>query len=135
MRLRVCAVTRPLGYSVERPEHAEPDAPIALVHSERPAASVLIEALGEIRHMQATNTALLARVDSLEAADKARHERIGAILVADGCDCACGHDFQDHDDDCIRCLGCRVEAALSPEVPDASVASEDPRRMRRDPLC
>lgn len=55
---------------------------------------------------------LLAEIERLTGAA----ERVGAVLSDAGCECACSHDYQDHDDDCIRCLGCRVEAALSPEV-------------------
>ena len=38
--------------------------------------------------------------------------QIGAVLAANGCDCDCGHSSDEHDDDCDRCLACRVEGAL-----------------------
>jgi hypothetical protein len=40
-------------------------------------------------------------------------DAIGALLAANGCDCECGHDVESHDDDeCERCLGCRIGAVL-----------------------
>jgi hypothetical protein len=40
-------------------------------------------------------------------------ERVGNVLAAHGCDCECAPTCgTEHDDDCERCLGCRVEAAL-----------------------
>lgn len=39
-------------------------------------------------------------------------ERVGNVLAAHGCECECEHHADEHDDDCERCLGCRVEAAL-----------------------
>jgi hypothetical protein len=38
--------------------------------------------------------------------------RVGEVLSENGCDCDCEHYPDEHDDDCERCLGCRVEAAL-----------------------
>lgn len=39
-------------------------------------------------------------------------DAVGDVLSANGCDCDCGHHYEEHDDDCERCVGCRVEAAL-----------------------
>lgn len=38
--------------------------------------------------------------------------QVGVVLAANGCDCDCGHSSDEHDDDCDRCLACRVEGAL-----------------------
>lgn len=39
--------------------------------------------------------------------------QIGALLASNGCDCECEHSADEHDDDCERCLACRVESALA----------------------
>ena len=38
--------------------------------------------------------------------------RVDDMLSKNGCDCDCDHDAESHDDDCERCLACRVDAAL-----------------------
>lgn len=50
----------------------------------------------------------LARIEELETA---RHA-IGELLADNGCDCGCDHDYESHDEDCDRCLPCRISAAL-----------------------
>lgn len=42
---------------------------------------------------------------------RVRHD-VGELLAENGCDCDCEHSYRDHDDDCERCLACRIEAAL-----------------------
>ena len=44
---------------------------------------------------------------------KARTDAIGQLLEANGCDCDCADHFEDHNEDCERCLACRVGEALS----------------------
>ena len=39
-------------------------------------------------------------------------DRVGECLAQNGCDCDCGHDSGGHDDDCDRCLACRVDTAM-----------------------
>jgi len=39
------------------------------------------------------------------------------VLSDNGCDCDCEHHPEEHDDDCVRCLACRVEAALAGGAP------------------
>jgi hypothetical protein len=59
--------------------------------------------------------ALVAEVERLQSAlerEMERQFRVGVVLAESGCDCGCGHHYDDHDDDCERCLGCRVEAAM-----------------------
>lgn len=34
------------------------------------------------------------------------------LLAQNGCDCDCDHDAESHDDDCERCLACRVSEAV-----------------------
>ncbi len=44
---------------------------------------------------------------------RAAIEQVCCVLAAHGCDCECAPMCgTEHDDDCERCLGCRVEAAL-----------------------
>lgn len=43
---------------------------------------------------------------------KVKLESIGEILGENGCNCDCDHDPESHDDDCERCLACRVGEAL-----------------------
>lgn len=41
-------------------------------------------------------------------------ERVSEVLAANGCDCECDHDVESHDDDdCERCVACRVSLALA----------------------
>jgi hypothetical protein len=55
----------------------------------------------------------LRRVAQEKARLEAVIERVGNVLAAHGCDCECAPTCgTEHDDDCDRCLGCRVEAAL-----------------------
>ena len=43
----------------------------------------------------------------------ARMEKeIGNVLGDNGCDCECGHGWEDHEEDCERCLACRVSEPL-----------------------
>ena len=47
---------------------------------------------------------------------EALRERVAAtleLLAAHGCDCGCDHHHSECDDDCVWCLGCRDEAALT----------------------
>lgn len=102
-------MTRPLGYSVERqddgrialvvpscshPDSLEGDGPIERTLTPE-AARALRDAL----------TAALGETDTL-------HDRVGAVLSDNGCDCDCGHDPESHNENCERCLACRVQAAL-----------------------
>lgn len=38
--------------------------------------------------------------------------RIGSLLESNGCDCECEHHWEEHDDDCERCLACRIASVL-----------------------
>lgn len=49
------------------------------------------------------------RADLAEA--RARLDAVGEVLSANGCDCPCECPAGEHDDDCSRCLACRVETA------------------------
>lgn len=42
----------------------------------------------------------------------ARIELVNEVLEKSGCGCECGHHKDEHDDDCERCIGCRIEAVL-----------------------
>ena len=69
----------------------------------------------KLRHFDATAAldALLSAAPPPATVPAALVRRqIGAVLAANGCDCDCGHSSDEHDDDCDRCLACRVEGAL-----------------------
>jgi hypothetical protein len=40
--------------------------------------------------------------------------RIREILGTNGCDCDCGHHYEEHDADCTRCLACRIKVSVFP---------------------
>lgn len=54
--------------------------------------------------------------------EEAKLEAIGDLLAENGCDCDCGHHPEEHDDDCKRCLACRVSAVVGPMTSGAMVA-------------
>jgi len=54
-------------------------------------------------------TALITRLRAAEA----RIERVGAILIDEGCDCYCDCDSH-HNADCDLCLACRIDREVSP---------------------
>jgi len=67
---------------------------------------------------------LLADVRSLEsevgrmakqiAGQTARIAAVNRLLSENGCDCECDHACEDdHEEDCERCLACRIDAALN----------------------
>lgn len=48
------------------------------------------------------------------AGKMARTDAVNALLSANGCDCECDHTCEDdHEEDCERCLACRIDAALN----------------------
>lgn len=49
------------------------------------------------------------RADLAEA--RARLDAVGEVLSANGCDCPCECSASEHDDDCSRCLACRIDRA------------------------
>lgn len=46
-----------------------------------------------------------------EAEDKI--EAVQTLLERNGCDCQCEHHYEEHDDECERCLACNVSGALA----------------------
>ena len=48
--------------------------------------------------------------DLLEADERLRAVR--RLLEWNGCECECEHHWEDHDDDCDRCLACRIGEAV-----------------------
>lgn len=53
----------------------------------------------------------LARARGALADARARLDAVGEVLAANGCDCPCECSVSEHDDDCSRCLACRIERA------------------------
>lgn len=39
---------------------------------------------------------------------EAKLNRVRELLEENGCDCECDHHPEEHDDDCERCLACRI---------------------------
>jgi hypothetical protein len=48
--------------------------------------------------------------NSMEADERLRAVR--RLLEWNGCECECEHHWEDHDDDCDRCLACRIGEAV-----------------------
>lgn len=60
----------------------------------------------------------LARPHALEALRevdilRAEVQVVGTLLANNGCDCDCEHHPEEHNEDCERCLACRIADALS----------------------
>lgn len=45
--------------------------------------------------------------------------KVADLLSANGCDCECGHHYEEHDDDCDRCFACRIEECFTRPIRDA----------------
>ena len=39
-------------------------------------------------------------------------DKIGELLSDNGCDCECNHNWEDHSEDCKRCLACRIDSVI-----------------------
>jgi len=65
--------------------------------------------LDRLHAIEGERDALLAEVERL----KARIDAVGRVLSENGCDCDCGCFWDEHGDDCDRCLACRVEDAIA----------------------
>lgn len=58
---------------------------------------------------------VLALIDHYQRNSMEADERLRAVrklLEENGCDCECEHHWEDHDDDCDRCLACRIGEAV-----------------------
>jgi hypothetical protein len=66
-----------------------------------------------------------------QANGKIAIDAIIKLLEENGCDCDCGHGSEDHDDDCERCLGCRVSDVVQ-EYERAEQDRIDEDRARRE---
>jgi len=72
------------------------------------------EAMAEaLQQASARNEQMRVDRDRLRAELDEQHERIGKVLEREGCSCDCHDDYEYHDEDCDRCLACRVEMALA----------------------
>lgn len=71
-----------------------------------------IEGTGKMR--DALRAAEKRELEALEELDEATAilVAVAKLLMANGCDCECGHDSEGHDDDCERCFACKVSAAI-----------------------
>ena len=75
-----------------------------------------LEAMRDELANAGNHRAYAVKVELLErdvATLRAAVARVGAVLADAGCDCDCAERCcGEHDDDCDRCLACRVEDAL-----------------------
>ena len=58
---------------------------------------------------------VLALIDHYQRNSMEADERLRAVrrlLEWNGCECECEHHWEDHDDDCDRCLACRIGEAV-----------------------
>ena len=58
---------------------------------------------------------VLALIDHYQRNSMESDERIRAVrklLERNGCECECEHHWEHHDDDCDRCLACRIGEAV-----------------------
>lgn len=83
----------------------------------RIAAQILIAEVGAEGPMNvddvAKAAAIFIRGQSARATrSMSKFAAVAKLLVANGCDCECAHHYEDHDDDCERCLACKVSAAI-----------------------
>lgn len=55
-----------------------------------------------------------ASADGVRALEDARKKlaQVVALLEKNGCDCECDHHPEEHDDDCERCIACRIGSIL-----------------------
>jgi hypothetical protein len=82
----------------------------------------LTAAASENARLQAECDALRAEVEKESALRaeltrevqrlRARVDAVGQVLAENGCDCECGCHAGEHDDDCDRCLACRVQDVI-----------------------
>lgn len=74
----------------------------ATVRSGNPAPLTELEVLHAVEDVRRERDALRARVDA-----------VGRVLSENGCDCDCGCFWDEHGDDCDRCLACRADDAIA----------------------
>ena len=87
-----------------------------LLKTERDRLRKLFDDAGQGEHN------VLALVDHYQAASMASDAKLDAVrslLSENGCNCECGHHWEEHDDDCERCLACRIDAAIMEGEPRA----------------
>lgn len=73
------------------------------------------DAITDARRQRDTNVRVKAEWEKLynerNRLWRAAEDRLDAVrqlLSANGCDCDCEHGSEDHEDDCERCLACRI---------------------------
>ena len=69
-------------------------------------------AMAKIR--EALRAAEKRELEALAELDEATAKlaAVAKLLIANGCDCDCGHHHEEHSDDCERCFACKVSAAI-----------------------
>jgi len=84
-----------------------------------------LEALAELNEREADVQTLQTHIEvqreALQKTSKAVAKlvvpitKIEELLTENGCDCECEHCWEDHDEDCERCLACRISMAIQKE--------------------
>jgi len=76
----------------------------------------LFTGIGALEH---NVTALIDHYQRGPAAE-ARLRAVETLLGAAGCSCECDHHWEEHEDNCDRCLGCRIEIAMTQSSPEGN---------------
>jgi hypothetical protein len=76
----------------------------------------LLTGIGVVEH---NVTALIDHYQRGQAAE-ARLRAVENLLGAAGCSCECDHHWDEHEDSCDRCLGCRIEIAMTGSAPEGN---------------
>lgn len=96
-----------MGYA---PHLLPPDEPIVVMYTQ--SAADILNAYPEL-------SAELKGTRKMEAEALLALAKVADLISENGCDCECGHHYEEHDDDCERCLACRVEECFSRPIRDA----------------
>lgn len=97
LKKRIAMQERLLRFSVERRKESQAKADVTLAN--------------ENAKLRAENAKLQEHVAALRDT-KQRLDLVCGLLERNGCDCECDHSSFDHDDDCDRCLACRIGEAV-----------------------
>src|SRR5690242_14596194 len=110
IRLRIDAATR--GPWTSEPGYNNAGMPTRFFripgHNGNAEVEMLADDASFITHARDDVPKLVERIAELEA----KLRSVGDLLSENGCDCDCDHHHEEHDDDCERCLACRIGEAI-----------------------
>lgn len=104
----------------ERDERDEAAAAMSVTEAGTVPRLVFDASLDAVKQLRADRDRLRAALD-----------RVGGVLASNGCDCECDHHHDEHESSCERCLGCRVQEAMSAR--DATIPGRV--EMYREPIA